>query len=171
MAIDTSKFSSEFSDLLRTSVEKSEVAKLVKKEKPKKKSKSYKPLKFEVRDDITPLKRAIIEQFNKRDYTYDALKEYYEQFIKDDPDADNHGAYNLIGCLKDRRGMSDKTISILLDFLEMDILFVSRNSDTVLASAYDLVSRLQNCPERLAEIIDLLKTEVGKDEEREEEVE
>ena len=96
---------------------------------------------------------------------YDDLKNYYASFSGDEEDT-NHGAYNLIETLRNRPGMMDKTISIILDFLEMDILFVSRNSDTVLASTQDLISRLQQCPERLPEIIELLKTEVGKEEER-----
>lgn len=160
MAIDLTKLSPDTTDILRTSVEKSDIAKMVKKEKPKKKSKSFRPLQFEVKETDTPIKRAIVEQINRRDLTYDDIKNYFASFNTDE-DETNHGAYNLIETLRNRRGMADKTISIILDFLEMDILFVSRNSDTVLASAQDLISRLQQCPERLPEIIDLLKTEVG----------
>ena len=165
MAIDITKLSQETTDILRTSVEKAEIAKMVKKEKPKKKSKSFRPLIFDVKDTDTPIKRAIVEQINRRNLTYDDLKNYYASFSGDEEET-NHGAYNLIETLRNRPGMMDKTISIILDFLEMDILFVSRNSDSVLASTHDLISRLQHCPERLPEIIELLKTEVGKDEER-----
>jgi hypothetical protein len=165
MAIDITKLSQETTDILRTSVEKAEIAKMVKKEKPKKKSKSFRPLQFDIKDTDTPIKRAIVEQINRRDLTYDDLKTYYASFSGDEEET-NHGAYNLIETLRNRPGMMDKTISIILDFLEMDILFVSRNSDTVLASTQDLISRLQQCPERLPEIIELLKTEVGKEEER-----
>lgn len=165
MAIDITKLSQETTEILRTSVEKAEIAKMVKKEKPKKKSKSFRPLHFDIKDTDTPIKRAIVEQINRRDLTYDDLKNYYASFSGDEEDT-NHGAYNLIETLRNRPGMMDKTISIILDFLEMDILFVSRNSDTVLASTQDLISRLQQCPERLPEIIELLKTEVGKEEER-----
>ena len=164
MNIDTSKFPNESADILRTSVEKSEIAKIVKKEKPKKKSKSYRPLHFDIKEEDTPIKRAIVEQFNRANYTYDDLKAYYASLTGNDSD-DDHGAYNLIQTLRNRPGMMDKTISILLDFLGLDLLFVPRNSDTVLASASDLISRLRNCPERLPEIIELLKTEVDNDDE------
>ena len=165
MSINLSKYA-ESNDILRTSLEKSDIAKMVKKEKPKKKSKSYRPLHFEIKESDTPIKRAIVEQINSRDLTYDDLKAYFETFNQDET-ASNHGAYNVIETLRNRPGMMDKTISIILDFLEMDILFVSRQADTVLSSAYDLISRLQNCPERLPEVIELLKTEVGKEEDEE----
>lgn len=168
MTIDTSKFSNESADILRASVEKSDIAKMVKKEKPKKKSKSYRPLHFEIKEEDTPIKRAIVEQFNRSNYTYDDLKAYYASLTGNESD-DDHGAYNLIQTLRNRPGMMDKTISILLDFLGLDLLFVPRNTDTVLASANDLVSRLRNCPERLPEIIELLETEVYNEEREEEE--
>lgn len=149
-------------DIIRHAIDSSEIAKLAKKEKPKKKAKSCRKLHFKITEEDTPIKRAVVECFNRRDdLTYDDLKNYYAGIIAD-PEEAKHGAYNLIDCLKNRHAMMDKTISIALDFLEMDILFVPRNSDTVIASAKDLVARLKSCPERLPEIIDLLKTEVDE---------
>ena len=163
MAIDLSKFSDSAGSILRTSIEKSDLAKMSKKDKPKKKFKSYKPLVFEVKDSDTPIKRAIIEQINSRNYTYDDLKDYYAKTFPED----GHGAYNIIETLDKRKGLVDKTISIILDFLDMDILFVNRSADTVLASTNDLISRLKKCPERLQEVVDLLESSINETEEEE----
>ena len=69
-------------DIIRHAIDSSEIAKLAKKEKPKKKAKSCRKLHFKITEEDTPIKRAVVECFNRRDdLTYDDLKNYYAGII------------------------------------------------------------------------------------------
>ena len=62
-------------DIIRYAIDSSEIAKLAKKEKPKKKAKSCRKLHFKITEEDTPIKRAVVECFNRRDdLTYDDSK-------------------------------------------------------------------------------------------------
>lgn len=151
-------------EILRHAIDSCEVARLAKKEKPKRKTKSYRPLHFEIKEEDSPVKKAILRCFNRRDdLTYDSIKDYFSNIMADNPEGARYAAYNLIETLRDRPGMRDRTLSIVLDFLEMDMFFLPRRSvksDSIVAYTKGLAAELKDCPERLNEVIQMLRNEV-----------
>lgn len=96
--------------------------------KAKKPSTSIKPLKIEPNDDDTPLKAEIVRRINAKNLTYSDIYAYCTTLKGGDIAEGQKFGYNLISGLKNRRSMIDSTLSILCDFLGLDILFVERSS-------------------------------------------
>jgi len=148
-------------DIVRVSIEKADAVKLMKKEKPKKGSKSIKPLTITPTDEDTPIKTAIVNQINSRNLTYDDLKEYCFN-LKGNQEEGIRLCYNIISGLRYRPSMMDSTVSILMDFLNVDMLLVPRNEDSITAASYNLIQRLKQEPERLYETLEFIRSEVEK---------
>lgn len=102
--------------------------KALKQKKQKKASVSLRPLQFEPSDEDTPLKAEIIRRINKKNLVYSDLYAYCTKIKNGDVSEGQKLGYNIISGLKNRHSMIDSTVSLLADFLELDIYFVDRNS-------------------------------------------
>jgi len=94
--------------------------------KQKKPSVSVRALKFAESPDDTPLKAEIIRQINSRNLKYSDIYEYCTKIKDGDIDAGQKLGYNIIYGLTHRHSMIDSTLTLLADFLGLDILFVKR---------------------------------------------
>lgn len=103
-----------------------EKVKKMKAAKTKKPSTSIKPLRIEPNDEDTPLKAEIVRRINEKNLTYSDLYNYCTELKGGDIAEGQKFGYNLISGLKNRRSFIDSTLSILTDFLGLDILFVER---------------------------------------------
>jgi hypothetical protein len=106
--------------------------------KAKKPSTSIKPLKIEPNDEDTPLKAEIVRRINERNLTYSDIYNYCTELKGGDVAEGQKFGYNLISGLKNRRSMIDSTLSILCDFLKLDIMFVERKDVEPLDEEDDL---------------------------------
>lgn len=103
-----------------------EKVKKMKAAKAKKPSTSIKPLKIDPNDEDTPLKAEIVRRINEKNLTYSDIYAYCTELKGGDIAEGQKFGYNLISGLKNRRSMIDSTLSILCDFLDLDILFVEK---------------------------------------------
>lgn len=86
-----------------------------------------KPLKFEVHDKDSNIKKIIVEYINTQDLYYADLVDYCVKYIfNGNFDAGSHKAYNIIDSLRLPRGIKDTSIDILLDFLGLDLGLMKR---------------------------------------------
>jgi hypothetical protein len=115
----------DFSNII-ANVEKVRQAKAAKEKKP---STSVKPLKFEVSQEDSPLKAAIVERINARDLTYADIYKYCTNLKGGDIAEGQKLGYNTISGLKNRHTMIDTTFSMLCDFLEIDVMLVDRKKE------------------------------------------
>ena len=161
---------SDFDDIVKISVENADNVKIVKRSKPKKGSKSIKQLKFDLKDDDSAIKAAIVQQINAKDLTYDDLKEYCYK-LTGNQDEGIRLCYNIISGLRYRTSMMDKTVSILMDFLNVDMLLVPRFDDEIYASTASLIQKLKLHPDRLDDVLNLIQTAVMDDEDPAEAIE
>ena len=111
----------DFQEMIRASADVRAMLK-----KTKKIPTSLKPLKFEVLEGDSPLKQTIIERINASNKTYSDLYKYCSDLKGGDVDAGTKAAANLINGLKNRHTFIDTTLTLLADFLDLDILFVDR---------------------------------------------
>lgn len=155
------------SSTIKQAVENADRVKAERKVRVKKATKSYKPLKFEQTPGASPIKAALVEQFNARDLTYDDLKDYCAN-MSPDPEVGKKSAYNFINSLRSRPSMMDDTVSILCDFLGLSVVLHSKEEDIVKSAATDLIVQLRLHPERKDEILDFVENALNS-EEREEE--
>lgn len=94
--------------------------------KSKKPSTSIKPLKFDPSPDDSPLKAEIVRRINEKNLTYSDLYAYCTK-VKDGDIAEGQKfGYNIISGLRNRPSMMDTTFTMLCDFLNLDVLLVSR---------------------------------------------
>ena len=100
--------------------------KAMKAAKQKKQSTSIKPLKFEENPNDTPLKAEIIRRINAKNLVYSDLYNYCAKLKGGDINEGQKFGYNLISGLRNRNSMIDSTLSLLCDFVGIDILFVDR---------------------------------------------
>jgi hypothetical protein len=107
-------------------VDKVKAAKAAKAKKP---STSVKPLKFELHQEDSPLKSAIVERINARDLTYSDIYQYCTDLKNGDISEGQKLGYNIISGLKNRRSMIDTTFTMLCDFLQLDVMLVDRKKD------------------------------------------
>jgi hypothetical protein len=107
-------------------VEKVKAAKAAKAKKP---STSVKPLKFEIHQEDSPLKSAIVERINSRNMTYSDIYQYCTDLKGGDISEGQKLGYNIISGLKNRRSMIDTTFTMLCDFLQLDVMLVERKKE------------------------------------------
>lgn len=99
--------------------------------KKKKPNTSIKPLKFEVHPDDSPIKAEIIRRINEKNLTYSDMYAYCTEKLCDgDASAGETLGYNTIYGLRKRHTMVDTTLSMLTDFLNLDIMFVEKENTT-----------------------------------------
>lgn len=101
--------------------------KALKQKKPKKASVSLRPLQFDESDEDTPLKAEIIRRINEKKLVYSDLYNYCTKIKNGDVAEGQKLGYNIISGLRTRHSMIDSTVSLLADFLELDIYFVDRH--------------------------------------------
>lgn len=101
----------------------------LKAKKQKKPSVSLKPLKFEENSEDTPLKAEIVRRINAKNLNYSDMYAYCTKLRNGDIAEGQKLGYNIISGLKNRHSMIDSTLSLLADFLQLDILFVERKTD------------------------------------------
>lgn len=104
-----------------------EKVKALKAKTVKKPSTSVKPLKFEVSPNDSPIKEEIIRQINMRNLTYSDIYNYCTKLKGGDIAEGQRLGYNLITGLKKRPTMLDTTVSVLCDFLDLDIILSPRH--------------------------------------------
>lgn len=104
-----------------------EKVKEMKAARQKKPSTSIKPLKFTPNPDDSPLKAELIRRINAKNLTYSDIYEYCTKLKNGDITEGQRFGYNIISGLRNRSTMIDTTFSMLCDFLELDIMLVSRN--------------------------------------------
>lgn len=97
--------------------------------KQKKPSTSIRPLKFEAHPDDSPLKAEIVRRINEKNLTYSDIYAYCTNLKNGDISEGQKLGYNIISGLKNRHTMIDTTFSMLCDFLELDVMLVSRKTD------------------------------------------
>lgn len=97
--------------------------------KQKKPSTSIRPLKFEAHPDDSPLKAEIVRRINEKNLTYSDIYAYCTNLKSGDISEGQKLGYNIISGLKNRHTMIDTTFSMLCDFLELDVMLVSRKTD------------------------------------------
>lgn len=115
----------DFTNII-ANVERVRQAKAAKEKKP---STSVKPLKFEVSQEDSPLKAAIVERINAQDMTYADIYKYCTNLKGGDIAEGQKLGYNTISGLKNRHTMIDTTFSMLCDFLEIDVMLVDRKKE------------------------------------------
>lgn len=98
--------------------------------KEKKPSTSLRPLKFDISPDDSPLKQDIIRRINEKDLTYADIYAYCTKVKGGDIAEGQKFGYNIISGLKHRHTMIDTTLSLLIDFLNLDIVLIEREKDT-----------------------------------------
>lgn len=106
-----------------------EKVKQMKAPKEKKPSTSLRPLKFDVDPDDSPLKQDLVRRINEKNLTYSDLYAYCTKVKNGDIAEGQKFGYNLISGLKNRRSMIDTTYSLLIDFLELELVLVERKKD------------------------------------------
>jgi hypothetical protein len=116
----------DFSKII-ADVDKVKLAKAAKKKKP---STSVKPLKFEAQTEDSPLKTTVIDIINDRDLTYADIYQYCTDLKDGDISEGQKLGYNIISGLRSRHTMLDTTFSMLCDFLNLEVMLVSRSRDT-----------------------------------------
>jgi len=116
----------DFSKII-ADVDKVKLAKAAKKKKP---STSVKPLKFEAQTEDSPLKTTVIDIINDRDLTYADIYQYCTDLKDGDISEGQKLGYNIISGLRSRHTMLDTTFSMLCDFLNLEVMLVSRARDT-----------------------------------------
>ena len=94
--------------------------------KTKKPSTSIRPLKFEESAEDSPLKTEIIKRINEMNLTYSDIYNYCTTLKGGDIPEGQKLGYNIISGLKNRHTFIDTTLTLLADFLDLDILFVDR---------------------------------------------
>jgi len=114
-------------DTIKANIDKIKEIKSVTKEK--KLSTSIKPLKFTPNENDSPLKAIIIERINSMNLTYSDLYNYCTTFRGDDPVEGQRLGSNIINGLRNRPTMLDTTLSMLCNFLNLDILFKEKSKD------------------------------------------
>ena len=152
-----------FDSELNLIIDNAEKAKSVKRSRPKKKSKSYKPLKFEHTDQDHPIKDVLIDTINSRDLTYDDLKKFSIEAFGDEVRGSRF-MYNTIHSLSTPGGMRDETIMLLSDFLNLQLLFVPKDQDPITYNLNQLIKYLrrdENGLDKLNDIIDELESRVN----------
>ena len=97
--------------------------------KQKKPSTSVIPLKFETNPADSPLKAEIIRRINEKNLTYSDIYAYCTKLKNGDISEGQKFGYNTISGLRKRPSMMDTTFSMLCDFLDLDIMLVSRNKE------------------------------------------
>lgn len=100
-----------------------------KKVKVKKPPTSVKPLKFDILDGDSDLKVAIVKKINEKNLVYSDLYSFCAKLKDGDIEAGNKMASNLINGLKNRHTFIDTTLSLLCNFLNIDIHFVDKKQD------------------------------------------
>jgi hypothetical protein len=100
--------------------------KAMKAAKQKKQSTSIKPLKFEENSEDTPLKAEIIRRINAKNLVYSDLYNYCAKLKDGDINEGQKLGYNIISGLRNRHSMIDSTLTLLCDWLGLDIMFVER---------------------------------------------
>jgi len=113
-------------------IAKTENIKKFKASKKKEQSTSIKPLHFDINDEDSPLKAAIVERINARNLTYADIYSYCTKLKDGDIDAGQHAGYNVINGLRKRHTMIDTTFSLLCDFLDIDILLQPRKKEDII---------------------------------------
>jgi hypothetical protein len=103
-----------------------EKVKEMKAAKQKKPSTSIRPLKFEESPEDSPLKSEIIKRINEKNLTYSDIYAYCTALKGGDIAEGQKLGYNIISGLKNRHTFIDTTLTLLADFLKLDILFVDR---------------------------------------------
>lgn len=58
--------------------------------------------------------------------------------------------------------MTDKSLTLLMDFLQINVLLVPRTEDAITATAQELVQKLKFCPERLDGTLSYIINEMEK---------
>jgi hypothetical protein len=116
----------DFSKII-ADVDKVKAAKAAKKKKP---STSVKPLEFEVHAEDSPLKTTVIDIINDRKLTYADIYKYCTDLKGGDIAEGQKLGYNIISGLRSRHTMLDTTFSMLCDFLNLEVMLVSRSKDT-----------------------------------------
>ena len=106
-----------------------EKVKELKKQKPRKPSVSVRPLKFDPDPEDSPLKAEIIRRINAKNLVYSDLYAYCTNLKGGDVVEGQKLGYNIISGLKNRHTFIDTTLTLLADFLKLDILFVDRAQD------------------------------------------
>jgi len=101
----------------------------MKAKKQKKPSTSIKPLKFEESPEDTPLKAELVRRINAKNLTYSDIYDYCTKLKDGDISEGQTLGYNIITGLRKRHSMIDSTVTLLADFLGLDILFVERRTD------------------------------------------
>ena len=98
--------------------------------KEKKPSTSLRPLKFDIHPDDSPLKQDLIRRINERDLTYADIYAYCTNVKGGDIAEGQKFGYNIISGLENRHSMIDRTYSLLIDFLGLEIVLVEREKDS-----------------------------------------
>ena len=98
--------------------------------KEKRTSTSVKPLKFLPNEKDSPLKAVIVERINSKNLTYSDLYNYCSNLRGGDDAEGQRLGSNIINGLRNRPAMLDTTLSMLCDFLSIDIMFRERKIDT-----------------------------------------
>lgn len=143
--------SNELDDIISAAAEAADSASIIRKAKVEKKEKESggeRYLRIEPSEDSTPIKSAIVNYVNKRNYTYNDFKNFCTQYFGDEKSG-MHKAYNTMQGLMKRKSMTDKSLTLLMDFLQINVLLVPRTEDAIIATAQELVQKLKFCPERL----------------------
>ncbi len=164
MAVLPDDLSNELDDIINAAAEAADSAKIIRKTKVEKKEKESGEERFiriEPSEDSTPLKSAIVDYINKRNYTYADFKEFCAQCYGDEKSG-MHKAYNTMQGLMKRKSLTDKSLTLLIDFLQINVLLVPRTEDVVTATAEELVQKLKFCPERLDDTLHYIIDEMEK---------
>jgi len=96
-----------------------------------KQSTSIKPLKFDLDPEDSALKTKLIEKINSKNLTYADLHEYCTGIMNGDILAGKNLGYNIITGLRKRHTMTDVTLHMLCDFINVDIVFEDRDGSGV----------------------------------------
>lgn len=152
-----------YDDELSNIIGNADRAKAVKRSKPKRTTKSYRPLKFEHTDQDHPMKDTLIDIINSRNLTYDDLKKFSIEAYADETRGSRF-MYNTIHGLSTPGGMRDETIMMLLSFLNLKMLLIPTDQDMIKVSVDQLVKYLRMDPngaDKLNDIIDELQDRVN----------
>ena len=103
-----------------------EQVKKIKASKQKKPSASIRPLKFKPSPEDSPLKAEIVRRINEKNLTYGDLHNYCAKIRNGNIAEGQTLGNNMITGLKNRHSFTDTTLSILADFLNLDIAFIER---------------------------------------------
>ena len=112
----------DFSDLIENADTVREIT--TPKEKPKKKQ----FLEFEISEDDSPLKVAIIERINEKQITLADVCAYCVKACGGDKKKGQALGYNVVNCLRVSNSMNDSKFSMWCDLLNLDILLVDRKA-------------------------------------------